>query len=124
MRDPKELKVYCRSYDLTLEVYRAAGKFPPDERFGLTAHIRRTAISIPSNIAEGCGRYSKKELFHFMSIASGSLSELKCQLQIATDLGYLDNYEKSAIDILVEVDEVQRMLRSYMANVETGGCHS
>ena len=72
-----------------MEVYRLLEQFPQSERFALIDQIRRAAISVPSNIAEGSGRMSYKEKIHFLEIAYGSLMEVYCQLQIAVDLGYI-----------------------------------
>jgi len=70
MRDCRELKVWEKAHHLTRQVYRITKKFPSDERFGLTVHLRRAAASVPTNIAEGCGRDSERELARFMSIAA------------------------------------------------------
>ena len=77
MRDFRELKVWQKAHQVALEIYRHSRTFPTDERFGLTAHLRKSAISVPSNIAEGCGRDTEKELARFFSIAAGSASELR-----------------------------------------------
>ena len=77
MKDFKELKVWQKAHQLTLKVYRCSKQFPSDERFGLTAHLCKTATSIPSNIAEGCGREGDRELARFLTIATGSASELE-----------------------------------------------
>jgi four helix bundle protein len=78
---------------LVRRVYEFSKRFPSDERFGLTAQIRRCAVSIPSNIAEGAARSSRKEFAHCLMIARGSLSELDTQLRIARDLGFADASE-------------------------------
>jgi len=76
--------------NLVESVYQIAARFPKDELFGLTAQLRRSAVSVPSNIAEGAGRNSSKELVQFLGIASGSLAELDTQLEIASRLGYVE----------------------------------
>lgn len=86
----RDLLVWQKAMDLVVEIYRLTKAFPPDERFGLTIQIRRVAVSIPSNIAEGHGRLHRADFLRFLSIARGSLTELETQLQIATRLGYLD----------------------------------
>ena len=81
-----------------LDVYRHSKSFPSDERFGLTAHLRKSAISISSNIAEGCGRYSEKDFARFLNIAAGSTSETECELLLACDLGYPEDEPYAHLD--------------------------
>ena len=91
MRDFRELKVWEKAHRLTLQVYRITKNFPSDEQFGLTVQLRRAAASVPTNIAEGCGRDSERELARFMSIAGGSASEVEYQLLLACDLNYIQD---------------------------------
>jgi len=105
----KELAVWKNSIDLVVGVYAASSLFPPDEKFGLTSQMRRAAVSIPSNIAEGCARNSTKELKQFLSIAQGSLAELETQLLISKRLGFNDDYESL---LLEQMDHIGRMLNS------------
>ena len=84
-----ELVVWQSRIALVKTIYDLTSKFPREETFGLTAQMRRAAVSVPSNIAEGAARSSKKEFGHFLAIARGSLSELETQLEIAKQLGYL-----------------------------------
>lgn len=101
--------------DLVTAVYRATAGFPKDELFGLTSQLRRAAVSIPSNIAEGQGRLSEKEFRHFLGQARGSLMEVETQLQIAENLGYL---EKEPERVLLEAcAEVGRILNGLLASV-------
>ncbi len=86
MRSFRELNVWQKAHHFTLEVYRITQKFPDDERFGLVSQLRRAAASIPTNIAEGCGREGERELARFMTIAAGSASEAEYQLLLASDL--------------------------------------
>jgi four helix bundle protein len=112
MRDFRDLKVWQKAYALTLAVYKASGRFPREEQFGLTSQLRRAAASVPTNIAEGCGRSGEAELARFFHIAMGSASELECELMLARDLGYLeaDDYGR----LVTEVTEVKRMLTSFI----------
>lgn len=112
MRDFKELKVWQKAHRFVLDVCRQSRDFPSDERFGLTAHLRKSAISVPSNIAEGCGREGERELARFLSIAAGSASESEYQLLLARDLGYLHHDAHRELD--EQVNEVKRMLNSFL----------
>ncbi len=92
---------------LTEEVYKLSKELPKDEKFGLISQIKRCSVSIPSNIAEGAGRNSKKEFLHFLSIAHGSLMELETQLQL---LHRLDLVKEDIINPLLEIcNEVRKM---------------
>ena len=95
-----------------IDVYRQSRSFPADERFGLTAHLRKSATSVPSNIAEGCGREGERELARFVSIAAGSASESEYQPLLARDLGYLQPEVHRQLDD--QVNEVKRMLNSFI----------
>jgi len=116
MRDFKQLKVWEKAHQLTLAVYKSTTDFPPEERFGLTIQLRRAAASIPSNIAEGCGRTGERELAHFMSMAAGSASEVEYQLLLARDLTYFSTEQHRQLD--GQVNEVKRMLNSFMQKLD------
>jgi len=105
MRPHHNLKVWQDAMVLVRRVYELSARFPDAERFGLTAQMRRCAISVPSNIAEGAARASSKEFARFLMVARGSLSELDTQLRIAHDLGFADTSK-----ILVDVDSIFAML--------------
>jgi len=106
----KDLIVWRKSYKLVLEVYRATGGFPKSEVYGLSQQMRRAAVSIPSNIAEGYGRKHKAEYNQFLSIAYGSLLELETQFLLANDLKYL-NGNQTVEQLLKEVGSMlYRML--------------
>jgi four helix bundle protein len=107
MHNLKELKIWNKAIDLTVDVYKATANFPADERFGLTSQSRRSAVSIPSNIAEGAGRNSNKEFNNFLGIANGSSYELQTQLVISNKLNLLSN--DILDDLLKQIDEVQKM---------------
>jgi four helix bundle protein len=115
MRDFRELKVWQKAHQVALDVYRHSKAFPADERFGLTAHLRKSATSVPSNIAEGCGRGGEKELARFLSIAAGSASELEYQLLLAHDLEYLPH--EAHAQLTEQVAEVRRMLYRFMQSL-------
>jgi four helix bundle protein len=104
----KELRVWKRSIDLALAVYRHTENFPKHELYGLTSQLRRAAVSVPSNIAEGKGRSSDKELILFLHHSRGSLLEIETQLFIARELAYLE--EPQAKDLLAEVESVAKAL--------------
>jgi len=91
----QDMDVFKLSHSLTLEIYKVTVKFPTEERYGLTAQMRRSAYSIPVNIVEGSSRLSKKEYRQFIGIARGSASEITYQLLLSRDLGYIteDYYE-------------------------------
>jgi four helix bundle protein len=86
----QQLDVWQESRRFVVRIYELTQAFPPDERFGLTTQLRRAAVSIPSNIAEGAGRAGDRSFAHFVRIAVGSASEIEAQLQIAEDLGFGD----------------------------------
>ena len=88
-RKHHDLRVWQRAMDLVEEIYKITALFPKDELYALTNQMRRAAVSVPSNIAEGAARNGSKEFLYFLSIARGSLSELETQLQIAVRLGYM-----------------------------------
>ena len=89
MRDPKKLSAFQLADQLALAVYKHTAKMPQDERFGLTMQIRRAAVSIPSNIVEGCSRNSEADYLRFLDMALGSACELEYQLSLARRLGFL-----------------------------------
>jgi four helix bundle protein len=103
----KKLDVWKLSMDLVLGIYKTTNKFPKEERYCLTDQLRRSVISIPSNIAEGAGRQTEKEFINFLHIAQDSLSELDIQLEIAKRLKYIDERSWKDIDeIMVRVDKM------------------
>ena len=108
MQNPANLKVTAQARALASYVYRATTDFPHAERFGLTAQMRRAAISIGSNIAEGCGRSGDREFVHYLHVALGSASELEFQAVVASDLGFL-SAERSP-GLLNEISRAKRML--------------
>jgi len=99
IRNHKDLEVWKKSIDLVSNIYKITESFPNKELYGLTNQIRRAAVSIPSNIAEGAARNSKKEFIQFLYIALGSLSELETQIIIASRLEYLNNLDTLSEDL-------------------------
>jgi four helix bundle protein len=117
MRSFRELKVWEKSHQLTLLVYRETATFPKEESYGLTSQIRRACSSIPANIAEGSGRQSNKDFSRFLQIAFGSACELEYHLLLAYDLKMLnlENY-KQLENLLLEV---KKMLASFIQKLKT-----
>jgi four helix bundle protein len=110
-----DLKVWQRSHQLTLEVYRLTAGFPAAERFGLVSQLRRAAASVPTNIAEGSKRQSNQEYSRFLNIAEGSLVETEYLLMLSRDLGYL---ARNSCDVMLnEVGEIARMLSGLRTKV-------
>ncbi|MDO9185321.1 MAG: four helix bundle protein [Bacteroidota bacterium] len=107
MHNLKELKIWNKAIDLTVEVYKATASFPKEEVYGLTSQIRRSAVSVPSNISEGAGRNSNKEFIHFLGIANGSSYELQTQLIISNKLNLISDLTLQPL--LKEVEEIQKM---------------
>lgn len=110
----RDMKVWQESIELVKEVYDLLTDFPKNEEYGLSLQIRRAVVSIPSNIAEGCGRGTNKELYHFLNIASGSLAEVETQLYISYTLGYIDGM--SRIDGRLE--SVQKLLSGFRKHIK------
>ena len=106
----RSLIVWQKSMQFSKQVYRLIEQFPSTEKYALSDQVRRAVVSVPSNIAEGCGRASNRDYAHFLSIARGSLYETMTQLEIAQSLGYIDSIEE--VEDLAS--EISRMLTSLM----------
>ncbi|MBR4926363.1 MAG: four helix bundle protein [Prevotella sp.] len=104
----RKLQVYHKAKKLVGDVYGFVKSFPNNEQFVLGSQLQRAAISVPSNIAEGMGRFSMKERIHFIEISFGSLMEVMCQLELAESLGYITSEELQAQDS--EIRDIARML--------------
>jgi four helix bundle protein len=115
VQDYKDLIVWQKSMDLVEIIYRITESFPSHELYGLTKQIRRAAVSVPSNIAEGQGRQGTAEFRHFLSTARGSLLEVETQLHIGLRLKYLDS--ETAQTALVALKEVARILNGLMSSL-------
>ena len=116
MRDFRKLKVWEKSHQWALNVYRITSSFPSDERFTLVAQLRRSAASVPTNIAEGCGTESSREFSRFLSIAAASANEAEYQLLLSYDLGYLK--EKTYYELNENINEVKKMLNSFTGTLK------
>jgi four helix bundle protein len=110
MRDFRTMKVWGKAHQLTLRAYQATSGFPRAELYGLTSQVRNASSSIPSNIAEGCGRSSEGEFAHFLNISMGSASELEYRVLLSRDLHYLNNADYEELE--ARITEVKRMLAS------------
>lgn len=111
IRNFKTLDIWKRSRQLVKEVYLLTDAFPIEEKFGLISQLRKSAVSIPSNIAEGCGRQSEKELSRFLDIAIGSNCELETQIYLGYDLNFLT---LETMEVLSkEITEIRRMIIGY-----------
>jgi len=108
--DFRKLEVWQKSQRLVSSVYRVTGTFPAAERYGLSSQMRRAAVSISANLAEGCGRMGDVELRRFVRISLGSLSELECELLLATDLDFLK--AEASCQLLEEVRAIRGMLQN------------
>lgn len=108
----KDLQIWQKGRSVTRRIYEITQKFPKEEHFGITAQMRRAAISIISNIAEGCGRKSDAYLKTFLSYALGSAAELECQCILANDLGFMTNNDFEEINN--ELLEIQKMIMAFM----------
>jgi four helix bundle protein len=106
----KELKIWQKGMSLAKSVYRLTVRFPAEEKFGLSAQMRRAAVSVPSNIAEGQARHGTREFLQFLSHTSGSLAELETQILLSADLGYC-----SAADVKLVSDEITEMQKMVAA---------
>ena len=111
----KELKIWQKGIDIVLYTYELTAIFPKDERFGLSSQMKRSAVSIPSNIAEGWGRASKKSFIHFLKIARASLLELETLVQIAGLLNFIEETKEKRIKLLI--DEESKMINSFIKNI-------
>lgn len=112
MKPHQNLEAWKRSFFFVKRIYVITAKFPSEEKFGIITQIRRAAISVPANIAEGAGRKSKKEFINFLSIALGSLSELNTLILIAEELNFIDNNESKILND--ELDMIGKLVYGLM----------
>ena len=111
MRNFLTLEIWKRSHLLTLKIYKITQTFPKEELFGITSQMRRSSSSIPTNIAEGCGRKTNPQFAHFLQIASGSCSEIQYQLILSKDLSYIS--EEVFNELHLEAIEIRKMIFRY-----------
>ena len=109
-----KLQAWKSAMELVKQVYELTGKLPAEEIYGLTSQMRRAAVSVPSNLAEGAARNGVKEFSQFIGVAKGSLSELKTQLLISEDLGYIDSRD----EIFEKVEHVSRLVAGLQTSLE------
>jgi four helix bundle protein len=118
MRNYRDLEVWDKSHKLTLRLYERSRNFPKEEFYGLTSQLRRAAMSIGANLAEGCGRQTTPELARYVRIAMGSASELDYHLLLARDFGFLKSDEHS--DFVEELTRIRKMLTALLIRLESG----
>lgn len=117
-KDYRDLIVWQKAMVLARSAYAVTGKLPRGEAFGLIAQIRRAAVSIPSNIAEGHGRLTDLQFRHFLGNARGSVYELRTQFELAADLGFID--PKAALQLMEQSAEVTRLINGLIASMQVG----
>ena len=119
MKDFRKLLVWQKAHALTIQLYPIVNQFPKDELFCLTRQMKRSAISIGSNISEGCGRRTQKDFARFLVMANASASELESQIILSVDLDFIEN--GSGRDLLDRVQEIKRMLFSLINKLNESG---
>lgn len=115
MRNHRDLQVWNKAYALTLEIYKVSRSFPKEELYGLTSQMRRAAIFVGANLAEGCGRSSNAEMGRFVRIAMGSAAELDHHLLLCKDLGFLSEVDHR--QFLANLTEVRKMLSALLDSI-------
>ncbi len=115
-RSYKDLEVWKSSIGFVKEIYEVTARFPSSEMYGLVNQVRRAAVSVPSNIAEGQGRNSSKEFCQFLSISLGSLAEAETQLIIAKEISYLSEEELNAL--LTRIDHIRKMAKALLKSLK------
>ncbi len=115
MRDFRKLEIWKDSHKMALRVYQITRQYPSDEKFGLISQMRNSAAAVPTNISEGCGRSTEKELARFCDIAMGSASELEYQFILSNDLGYIN--EETFNDIETELVTLKKRLNKFISRL-------
>jgi four helix bundle protein len=108
----KDLIVWKKAKDLAIEIYKITGNFPKEEMFGITNQLRRAVVSISNNISEGTGRQYKKDTIQFLFVSNGSLNEVESMLQIANELGFIN--EKQTDELVQRTEEVRKLLKEFI----------
>ena len=108
----KDLIVWKKAKDLAIEIYKITGNFPKEEMFGITNQLRRPVVSISNNISEGTGRQYKKDTIQFLFVSNGSLNEVESMLQIANELGFIN--EKKTDELVQRTEEVRKLLKEFI----------
>ncbi len=116
MRDFHNYKVWSKGHQLALTIYKKTKSFPKEELFGLTSQIRRASMSVPINIAEGCGRKSDAQFSHFLNIAAGSASEVEEELLLSYELDFLDKETYQLLDS--DIKEIKAMLSKLIDSIK------
>jgi four helix bundle protein len=115
MKNFRTLKVWGKAHEITISVYKATKNFPKEELYGLVSQIRRATSSIPTNIAEGCGKHSDKEFANFLQIAMGSASETEYLIFLCGELGYIS--ESDTQELIKSITEIKKMLTSLIKRI-------
>lgn len=118
MKDYREYIVWQKAHHFTVDVYKVTENFPPCEMYGLTSQIRRATASIPTNIAEGCGRNTDNDFARFLDIASGSASETDYHLLLSKDLNFIDAEHYQFL--YAQLTEIRKMLSSLIGKIRNG----
>jgi len=116
IRNFKTLLIWQRSRSLVKTIYEITSTFPTNEKYGLASQLQRASISIPSNIAEGCGRNSEKDLARFLDIAIGSNCEVETQIYLSLDLGFIN--EKDSEKIIEEITQIRKMIIGFKSTLK------
>tara|TARA_R110001599_G_scaffold151792_5_gene336789 strand:+ start:22 stop:390 length:369 start_codon:yes stop_codon:yes gene_type:complete len=117
MKNFKELEIWQKGHEMAIDIFNLTKTFPSEEKYGLISQMRRSSQSVPTNIAEGCGRNSQKELLRFCSIAMGSASELEYQLILSKDIGFIKTHDYK--DTNEKLLTLKKMLNAFMKYLRT-----
>jgi len=116
MVDYKNYKVWQKSHELVIDIYQITSTFPKSEQFNLVSQINRASLSVPTNIVEGCGRETQKELIRFLYISSGSAHELEYLILVSSELKFISKKDSKAL--LKKIDEIKKMLFSLIKTIK------